>query len=73
MLEKCKTATLLCKLRMEDQNHQKVWMEIQNRRPGIYEILIPNTLLATEAPYHLLLAQLWEQQSTDTVGIYCII
>jgi len=38
-----------------------------------HEVLIPNTLLATEAPYHLLSPQHWGQQSKDPDGTYCII
>ena len=38
-----------------------------------YEILIPDMLIATEAPYHLLSPQHWEQQSKDPDGTYFII
>jgi len=34
------------------------------------EIDIPNTLLATEAPYHLLSPQRWGHQSKDLDGTY---
>jgi len=38
-----------------------------------HEILIPNTLLAPEAPYHLLLPQHWGQQRKDPESISCMI
>ena len=50
-----------CKFKIEDNNCT------------MHDILIPNTLLAPEAPYHLLSPQHWGQQSRDPDGIYCMI
>jgi len=37
------------------------------------DIMIPNTLLTPEAPYHLSSPQHWGQQSKDPEGISCMI
>ena len=39
----------------------------------MHDILIPNTLLAPETPYHLLSPQHRGQQNGDPDGIYCMI
>ena len=37
----------------------------------MHDVMIPNTLLAPKAPYHLLSPQHWGQQSRDPEGTYC--
>jgi len=46
---------------------------IADQQGTVHNVMIPNTLFASEAPYHLLSPQHWSQQSKDPKGTYCII
>ena len=54
--------------------HKGIWkFKLEDRNGTTHDILIPNTLFAPEAPYHLLSPQHWGQQSKDPDGTYCVI
>jgi len=54
--------------------HKGTWkFRLEDNNGTTHDILIPNTLLAPEAPYHLLSPQHWGQQSKDPEGTYCMI
>jgi len=44
---------------------------IEDQQGTMHDVMIPNTLLAPKAPYHLLSPQHWGQQSRDPEGTYC--
>jgi len=46
---------------------------IEDQQGTVHSVMIPNTLYAPNAPYHLLSPQHWSQQSKDPKGTYCII
>jgi len=48
-------------------------IRIEDQQGTIHYVMIPNTLLSPEAPYHLLSPQDWGQQSKDPERTYCII
>jgi len=54
--------------------HKGTWkFRLEDKNGTTHDILIPNTLFAPEAPYHLLSPQHWGQQSKDPDGTYCMI
>jgi len=54
--------------------HKGTWkFRIEDKNGTTHDILIPNTLLAPEAPYHLLSPQHWGQQRKEPNGTYCMI
>ena len=53
---------------------QGTWkFKIEDDHGTMHDIMIKNTLLAPEAPYHLLSPQHWGQQSKNPEGISCTI